>query len=82
MFHVDRDASVFCILKKFFAGNEIPFAPGSDYFDAGLERVIAELKAHLVVALAGCAVGHCISANFARDFDLTFRDEWACNRGA
>ena len=82
MFHVNRDASIFCILKKFFTRNEIPFAPRSDHFDTRFERVIAELKAYLVVALTRCAVGHGVSANFARDFDLTFRNERACNRGA
>ena len=41
----------------------VPFAPGGDDLDVGLQRIVAELEAHLVVALAGRAVGDRIGAD-------------------
>ena len=41
----------------------IPFAPGGDHPDVGLQRIIAELEADLVVALAGGAVADRVGAD-------------------
>ena len=61
---------------------EVPFAPRRDDFHVGLERVIGKLEAHLVVALAGGAVGDGIGADFLRDLDLLLGDERPRDGGA
>ncbi len=48
------------------AAGEVPLAPGRDHLDVGLQRVVAELEAHLVVALAGRAMGDRVGADLAR----------------
>ena len=50
------------IFDQLGARGQVPFAPRRDHLDVGLERVIAELEAHLVVALAGGAVGDRVGA--------------------
>ncbi len=44
--------------QRVLAGANIPLAPGGDDLERRVERLIGQLKAHLVVALAGAAVGH------------------------
>ena len=41
---------------------ELPFPPGRDHFDVRVQRIISQLEADLVVALAGRAVTHRIGA--------------------
>ena len=53
----DRDLVLLGELDEVGAALELPVAPGRDDLDAGFERVGRELEAHLVVALAGGAVG-------------------------
>ena len=54
---------------------EAPLAPRRDDLDRGLERVIGELEAHLVVPLAGGAVTDGGGARLACDLDLALGDE-------
>ena len=61
---------------------EIPFAPRRDDFHVGLQRVIGELEPHLVVALAGGAVGDRIGADLFGDLDLLLGDQRPRDRGA
>ena len=59
---------IWCCLGEFDqpgAAGQIPFAPRRDHLDVGGERVIAELEADLVVALAGRAVADGIGADHA-----------------
>src|SRR3546814_6376305 len=49
---------------------EGPFAPGGDDLDVRLQRIVAELEAHLVVALAGRPVGDRVGAGLGGDLDL------------
>ena len=58
----DRDLVLLGIFDEPGARGQLPFAPGRDHLDVGLERVIGELEAHLVVALAGRAMGDGIGA--------------------
>src|SRR5690606_7672148 len=58
------------------------FAPRRDDPDFRVERVVAELEPHLVVALAGGAVRHRIGAGLVRDLDLTLGDQRPRDRGA
>ncbi len=64
------------------AGLEVPFAPRRDHGDVGLERVIAELEAHLIVALARGAMADGVGADLARDLDLLLGDQRAGDGGA
>ena len=78
----NRDLVIARKCEQVFAALEFPFAPRRDDLDAGLERVIAELEAHLIVALAGGAMRHRIRAGFARDLDLLLCDQRPRDRGA
>src|SRR5690606_7260594 len=71
----DRDLVLLGIFDQPRAGVQIPFAPGRDHLDVGLQRVIAELEAHLVVAFSGGAVGDGIGAYLLGDLDLPLGDQ-------
>ena len=62
-------------LDEVGARYEVPFPPGRDDFDVGVQRIIGELEADLVVALAGGAVTDGVGAGLARDLDLPFGDQ-------
>jgi hypothetical protein len=64
------------------AAVQIPFAPGGDDLDVRIERIIAELEADLVIALAGGAVGDGVGADLMRDFDLPLGDQRPGDRRA
>ena len=61
---------------------QVPFPPRGDHGDVRLQRVVGELEADLVVALAGRAVRHGVGANLLRDLDLFFGDQRPRDRGA
>ena len=61
---------------------KLPFAPRRDDLDVGLERVGRELEPHLVVALAGRAVGDRVRPDFAGDLDQPLGDQRPRDRGA
>ncbi len=63
--HLDRDAVLLGVGQQLLARQQIPLAPGRDDLDVGLQRIGAELEAHLVVALAGGAVGDGVGAGLA-----------------
>ena len=49
---------------------------------SGLQRVVGQLEAHLVVALAGRAMGDGVGAGLLRDLDLALGDQRPRDRGA
>ena len=61
---------------------EVPFAPRRDHLHVGLERIVGELEAHLVVALAGRAVRDRVGADLLGDLDLLLGDQRPRDRGA
>ena len=61
---------------------QVPFAPRRDHLHVGLERVIGELEAHLVVALAGGAMRDRVGADLFGDLDLLLGDQRPRDRGA
>ncbi len=61
---------------------EVPFPPRRDHLDVGVERIIGELEAHLVVALARGAMRHGIGAGQLGDLDLALGDQRPGDRGA
>ena len=78
----DRDLVLLGELDQRLARLEIPLAPRRDHLHVGLERVIAELEAHLVVPFAGGAVGNGVGADLFRDLDLLLGDQRPRDRGA
>src|SRR3970282_1609784 len=82
LFSLDRDAMCLGILEKLLARGEVPLPPRRDHADPGVERVIGELEAHLVVALAGAAVRDRVRADPVRDLDLALGDQRPRDRGA
>ena len=78
----DRDLVLLGVFEQPGARGQIPFAPRRDHLDVGLQRVIGELEAHLVVALAGRAMGDRVGADLAGDLDLALGDQRPRDRGA
>ncbi len=59
----DRDLVLLGEVDQLLAAGKFPFAPRRDDADVGLQRIIAELEADLVVALAGRAVADRVGAD-------------------
>jgi hypothetical protein len=78
----DRDLMLLGKLDQLGARGEFPFAPWRDHLDVGLQCVIGELVAHLVVALAGGAVADRVSTDHAGDLDLALGDQRPGDRRA
>ena len=78
----DRNLVLLGECDQRLARAQVPFAPRRDHGHVGLERVVGELEAHLVVALAGGAVRHRIGADLFGDLDLLLGDQRPRDRGA
>jgi hypothetical protein len=78
----DRDLMPLGEFDQPRARGEIPFAPRRDHLHVRLECIIGELEPHLVVALAGGAMGDRIGADLVGDLDLLLGDQRPCDRGA
>ena len=78
----NRDLVLLREVEQGFAAFEVPFAPGRHDADIGLQGVVGDLEADLVVALAGGAVGDGVGAGLARNLDLLLGDQRARDRGA
>ena len=78
----DRDLVLLGEIDQLGPRGEVPFAPGGDHLDIRIERVIAELEADLIVALAGGAVADGVRARRLRDLDLALGDQRPSDRGA
>ena len=60
---------------------KIPFTPGGDDFDIGVQCVGGQLKPHLVIAFAGRAMGNSICPFELCNLNQAFGDQWARNGG-
>ena len=80
--HVDLDAGDFRVLQQLLTRQQVPLAPRGDDLDVRLQRVRAQLEAHLVVALAGRAVRHGVGAGFVGDLDQALGDQRTRDRRA
>jgi hypothetical protein len=78
----DGDLVLFGELDQLGAAGQVPFAPGRDDLDLGVERIGAKLEPHLVVALAGRAVADGVGAGFGRDLDQPLGDQGPRDGGA
>ncbi len=61
-------------VDELLAALERPFAPGRDDLYSGLQRVVAEFEADLIVALARRAMTDGVGADFTRDLYLSLGD--------
>ncbi len=78
----DRDLVLLGEVEQGFAAAVLPLAPGGDHADVGLQRIVAELEADLVVALAGGAMADGVGADLAGDLDLLLGDQRTGDGGA
>ena len=68
----DRHVMLGRVLDSVLARNDVPLAPRSDHRQMRSQRLIGQLKSHLIVALAGAAVRQRVAAGFQCDFHLAF----------
>ena len=80
--HRHRNPLFLGVGDELAARAEVPDAPRGNDADAGLEGVVGELEAHLVVALAGGAVGDGVGSLLAGDLDLPLGDQRPGDGGA
>src|SRR4051812_24043371 len=73
--HRHRDAARRGVVDGVFARDDVPLAPRCDDIQLRRERLIRELEANLVVALAGAAVRERVTSGRERDLDLLARDQ-------
>ena len=78
----DRDLVLFGEFEEGGAAREVPFAPRRDHGDVGLQGIIGELEAHLVIPLAGRPVRDRVGAGLLGDLDLLLRRQGAGNGSA
>ncbi|MNL16185.1 hypothetical protein D3C87_1372140 [compost metagenome] len=78
----DGNLVLFGIAEQRRTAPEIPFAPGCDHLDRGIERIGGQFEPDLVIALAGGAMGNGVGAGFLGDFDETLGDQRAGDGGA
>ena len=72
---LDGDAVIGRVGEESFPGVQIPFPPRCDDADVGIQRVSAELETHLVIALAGCAMGDGVGAGLFGNFHQALGDQ-------
>ena len=58
------------VVDGLLAGADVPHAPRGDHVEVGREGLVGQLEAHLVVALAGAAVGDGVRAFLQGDLHL------------
>ena len=78
----DRNLVRFGERDQLLARAQIPFAPRRDDGDVGLQRIIAEFEADLIVSLAGRTMRHRVGADLLGDLDLLLGDQRSRDRGA
>ena len=77
-----RDLVLFGKGDQRFTAGQIPFPPRRDDADIGRQRIIAQLKPHLVIALARRPVGHGIGTRHLGNLDLALGNQRPRDRRA
>ena len=78
----NRNLVLLGVVDQAGARIQIPFAPGRDDFDVGLQGIGRQFKTYLVVALAGGAVGDGVGAGLVGDVDQALGDQGTGDGGA
>ena len=78
----DRDLVLLGKFDQLLAALEGPLAPRRNDLDGRLQRIVAELEAHLVVALAGGAMADGVGTGLPGDLDLLLGDQRTGDRGS
>ncbi len=79
---VDRHAVLPGVVEGVLAGADRPLPPRRDHLEVRGEGAVGDLEAHLVVALAGGAVGERVGLLLDGHLDLVVGEEWAREGGA
>src|SRR3990167_1967769 len=79
---LDRDFVLGGVVHQLLARQQVPLAPRGNDFHAGLEGVGTQFETHLVVTLAGSAVGDGVGTGLVGDFDQALGDQRTGNGGA
>ena len=72
-----RDTVLGGVAQRILPSPDLPFAPGGDDLELGVEGLVGQLKADLIVALAGASMGHSIGTLQLSDLHLTPGDDRA-----
>ena len=78
----DRHVVLAGVLDGVLARNDVPFAPWRDHRQLRRQRLVGQLEADLIVALAGAAVRQGVAAGGERDFHLLLGQQRPGDRGA
>ncbi|KWV89437.1 hypothetical protein PFLmoz3_00859 [Pseudomonas fluorescens] len=78
---LDRNSVLFSVIHQLFTGQQVPFTPRRNDFNAWLECVGTQFETYLVVTLAGGAVRNGVGARFVGDLDQALGDQRTCDGG-
>src|SRR6266850_1573376 len=76
----DRNSVPLGIVQAILARLQLPLSPGRNDLQLRRQRLVSVLEAHLIVSLAGAAVGHSGCAFVECNLDLMFRDHGSGQR--
>src|SRR5262249_34506766 len=79
---LDRNAVLFGVSDGVFARIDVPLAPGSDDLQVRSNGLVGQLKADLIVAFAGAAVGKAVGPELQSQFRLALAQDRPRHRSA
>src|SRR5207253_7013983 len=79
---LDRHLVLLRVSDGILARLNLPLPPGRDDLDMRCDGFIRQFEAHLIVALAGAAVGQAVGRKLESDFRLALVNDRACHGGA
>jgi len=79
---LDRHLVLLRVSDGILARLNVPLPPGRDDLDMRCDGFIRQFEAHLIVALAGAAVGQAVGRKLEGDFRLALGNDRACHGGA
>ena len=82
MLLVYLDLVFFAELHQRFPGVQFPIPPGCNNLDIRLQPINTQLKANLVIALAGRPMRYCLGSGLIGHLDQSFGNERSRDAGA